>query len=251
MHKSQMDFINTVTTNFPLKFQGTHLEIGSEDINGNLRDVFQPSEYVGVDLGPGRNVTLICRGEEIDLPSDYFDSSFSGECFEHNMNYLSTFFNMIRMTKPGGIIAFTCASRFRMEHGTTASDGGSGAPSSVAAGNEYYKNLTAKHFKPAIREELFLEYKFYRNFSEQDLYFVGIKKRSGDVISLKQEFDRMDLEISQLIKSMNKPFRVMKINAQLLKQALIRSALNNLYRNLSKGQLNTIKKVFNTGIVSK
>ena len=92
------------------------------------------------------------------------------------------------MTKPGGIVAFICDSRFRMEHGTTRSDGGTGAPKFVATGNEYYKNLVQKHFLPAIQENLFQSYKFYRNFSEQDLYFVGIKKTTADVQSLESRF---------------------------------------------------------------
>ena len=247
-HETQLSFINTVVTSFPEKFSGRHLEIGSEDINGSLRKVIKCSEYVGVDLGPGTNVTLIRRGEEVDFPSNYFDSSFSGECFEHNLNYLSTFFNMIRMTKPGGVVAFTCASRFRMEHGTTRSDGGKAAPSSVAAGNEYYKNLLQRHFLPAIQENLFQSYKFYRNFSEQDLYFVGIKKTTADVQSLESRFNLMDKEISLRVKRMNQPFRVVKINAQLLRMAVIRSGVNYLNRNLSDSKLNALKKLIKTGV---
>ena len=79
-HETQLQFITTVVTSFPEKFSGRHLKIGSEDINGSLRGVIKCSEYVGVDLGPGTNVTLIRRGEEVDFPSNYFDSSFSGEC---------------------------------------------------------------------------------------------------------------------------------------------------------------------------
>ena len=96
-HETQVQFINTVATSFPEKFSGRHLEIGSEDINGSLRGVIKCSEYVGVDLGPGTNVTPIRPGEEVDFASNHFDSSFSGECFEHNLNYLSTFFNRLNI----------------------------------------------------------------------------------------------------------------------------------------------------------
>lgn len=62
-HETQFKFISTVVKAFPEAFLGKHLEIGSEDINGNLRDLIKSSTYVGVDLGPGENVTLIGRGE--------------------------------------------------------------------------------------------------------------------------------------------------------------------------------------------
>lgn len=248
-HQSQLEFITTVVSAFPEKFSGKHLEIGSEDINGTLENIIKCNEYVGVDLRPGKNVTLVGRGEEIDLPSGYFDSVLSGECFEHNRNYLSSLFNMIRMTKPGGIVVFTCASRFRMEHGTTRSDGGSGAPSSVAAGNEYYLNLVEKHFRPVIREELFSNYKFYRNFSEQDIYFIGIKKTKSSDSSLESRFELMNLEISQQIKRMNKFSRIFRINMQLLKMAIIRLTINYLYRNFSNSKLNILKKLLKRGVV--
>jgi len=153
------------------------------------------------------------------------------------------------MTKPGGIVVFTCASRFRMEHGTTASDGGSGAPSSVATGNEYYKNLIARHFKPATDEGVFLKYKFYRNFAEQDIYFVGIKKTASDVRKLETRFNQMDKDVSRLVKQINQPSRVVKINLQLLRMAVIRSGINFLYRNFSKKQLNSIKSAIKRGVV--
>lgn len=243
MHHAQVEFIKTVTNAFPEWFAGRVLEVGSEDINGNLKEVFAPLLYVGVDLSPGKNVTMIGRGENIDFQTGLFDAVFSGECFEHNLNYLSTFFNMIRMTKPGGIIAFTCASRFRMEHGTTRSDGGAGAPSSVSTGNEYYKNLTSKHFKHAVHEGHFLVHRFYRNFAEQDLYFVGIKKSGSDIDSLLRRFISLDDEITKIVRQMNQPRRVARVNWQLLTMAITRSLINFLYRNFSRDTLNMLRSL--------
>lgn len=177
---------------------------------------------------------MIGRGENLDLKTNSFDAVFSGECFEHNLNYLSTFFNMIRMTKLGGVVAFTCASRFRMEHGTTRSDGGTGAPSSVLTGNEYYKNLTSKHFKHAVREDYFLIHRLYRNFAEQDLYFVGIKKSGSDIDSLLKRFSNLDKEIYKIIRQMNQPRRVARVNWCLHKMAITRSLINFLYRHFSR-----------------
>jgi SAM-dependent methyltransferase len=248
-HSAQLLFMTAVVNAFPELFSGLHIEIGSQDINGNLRDLIKCNEYVGVDLGPAENVTWVGRGEAVDFPSDWFDSSFSGECFEHNLNYLSTFFNMIRMTKPGGIIAFTCASRFRMEHGTTSSDGGTGAPLSVAAGNEYYRNLTSKHFKPAIDEKLFLQYRFYRNFSEQNLYFVGIKNTTIGIRELETRFYAMDLEIQNLVSSLNRPGRVIKTNISLLKMSIMRSTIKVLHRTFSPNQIHFLKKIITRNIV--
>jgi hypothetical protein len=59
-HKSQIDFVSGVKTQFPEFFEGGRvLEIGSLDINGSVRDFFvNCEEYVGCDLGEGKALTL-------------------------------------------------------------------------------------------------------------------------------------------------------------------------------------------------
>jgi len=47
------------------------VELGSQDVNGSFREVLPEScSYVGVDLEPGKNVDLVCRGTHIALPDE-------------------------------------------------------------------------------------------------------------------------------------------------------------------------------------
>jgi SAM-dependent methyltransferase len=208
-HAAQQEFISIIVSQFPSHFAGRVLDIGSLDINGDITHQFTATEYVGVDIGPGNNVNLVARGEELELPSGYFDVVISGECFEHNPAWKSTFANMVRMTKPGGLIVMTCASTLRTEHGTTRSDFGAGAPLAVDQGYEYYRNLAPRHLRAIIDESLFLNYKIFQNWAESDLYFFGIKSNSSSQIS--EEFETTTIRLKGLLKSFNQPKRVIKI----------------------------------------
>jgi SAM-dependent methyltransferase len=208
-HPAQQKFIALAVANFPDLFQGKVLDVGSLDITGDITHQFDAQEYVGVDIGPGKNVTKVARGEELDLSSGYFDVSISGECFEHNPAWKSTFLNMVRMTKPGGLVVMTCASTFRTEHGTSRSDFGTGAPLSVSAGFEYYKNLTPRDLKLVIDECLFSNYSIYQNWAESDLYFIGLK--AGSHPDSLAKFSNLITESKTLLKELNKPARIVKL----------------------------------------
>ncbi len=61
------------------------LEIGSLDVNGNIRNLFNFSkEYVGIDLEKGPNVDLVLNGIDIYKLNKIFDIIISCECFEHS-----------------------------------------------------------------------------------------------------------------------------------------------------------------------
>ena len=115
-HTDQIQFFQQVIQHFPGFFSGKVIDIGSNDINGGPHKYVNASEYVGVDLGPGTNVNLVSRGEEVQLPSGYFDVAMSSECFEHAPTWRAILLNMIRMTRPGGLVAFSCATTGRPEH---------------------------------------------------------------------------------------------------------------------------------------
>ena len=60
------------------------LEIGSLDVNGNIRNLFDfTNEYTGIDLEKGPNVDLVLNGTNIDELNKNFDIIISCECFEH------------------------------------------------------------------------------------------------------------------------------------------------------------------------
>lgn len=174
-HNEQRDFFLTVRKMFPHNFEGKWvLEVGSLNVNGTVRDFFTDCHYVGIDVGPGPGVDGVANGATVDFPTDKFDTTISAECFEHNPDWLETFLNMIRMTKPGGLLTFSCAGEGRPEHGTTRSDKGS-SPLTVDLGWEHYRNLTPNDFTRILPMDfLFTEWKFSVNEKSCDTYFWGI-----------------------------------------------------------------------------
>lgn len=174
-HREQMQFCTYVKNKFLEKFENCRvLDIGSLDINGNNRFLFSGDfEYVGVDIGEGKNVDIICRGHE--YKSDVlFDVVMSTECFEHDEFYDLTLQNMYLHLKPEGVFLFTCATTGRKEHGTKRT-----SPEDAPFVTDYYKNVTEKDVREVLNiEELFSDFQFIsRTTAPHDLYFWGIKKR--------------------------------------------------------------------------
>jgi len=175
-HSQQRDFFRVVKNNNPQAFTGVEvLEIGSLNINGTVRDFFDSTRYIGADVADGRDVDVVCNGENLDYPDNSFDVAVSAECFEHNPEWVATFRNMWRMSKK--YVLMTCASEGRAEHGTTRSDPGS---SPLTLSWDYYRNLTEQDFRAEFNlDEMFTDYYFQYNPDSCDLYFYGEKKANA------------------------------------------------------------------------
>lgn len=176
-HRAQIDYFEKVKKLYPVFFNsGKVLEVGSLNINGTIRNLFDVEEYIGIDLEEGSCVDIVSSGQDFDYPNDYFDFSVSSECFEHNPYWKETFLNMCRMTKSGGLVSFSCASLGRPEHGTSKTRP-EDSPFTVDAGWDYYKNLSEKDFENNIDlKDIFETYEFEYNPVDFDLYFYGLKK---------------------------------------------------------------------------
>lgn len=180
-HKEQQDFCKRVKELYPESFKNKKvLDIGSLDINGNNRFLFNDCDITGLDLAEGKNVDVICLAHEYDAPDETFDTIISTEVFEHDMFYPQTLKNIMRMLKSGGLFLFTCATDERAEHGTLRSDGGFSSPLTIQyeGWENYYKNLSKEDVLNEIPATLFSSYKFEYNAAEikRDIYFYGIKK---------------------------------------------------------------------------
>lgn len=173
-HKQQLDFVEALKGTFPDSFKNQKvLEVGSLNINGTVRIFFEDCDYLGIDVGPGPGVDLVCKGEDLDHPDNTYDTVVSTECFEHTPAWLEIFKNMTRMAKSGGLVFFTCASTSRPEHGTRRT-----TPQDAPLLNwDYYRNITEEDFTSALDfDSMFSVYKFFYNSESYDLYFFGIKK---------------------------------------------------------------------------
>lgn len=169
-HPSQMEFVQRVKGRFPHYFvKRKVLEIGSLDINGSVRQFFDDCGYIGVDLGEGKGVDLVAKGEELLFPAKYFDVTISCECFEHNPEWVKTFNNMVRMTS--GLVIMTCATTGRPEHGTRRT-----SPQDAPFCGDYYQNLTEADIVNNCDMSRFSQYEFSTSSSPADLYFWGLIK---------------------------------------------------------------------------
>ena len=172
-HREQIEYMLIVKQKFPEKFKNCRvLDIGSLDLNGNNRYLFENYKYIGVDVGYGENVDVVCRGHEF-IDNQKFDIVISTECLEHDEFWEKTLQNMVRLTKPNGLMLLSCATTGRPEHGTTAT-----SPADSPFTNEYYRNLTVNDVDFAIKtQNNFKQYEFKTITSPScDLYFWGIKK---------------------------------------------------------------------------
>lgn len=175
-HPEQAHFCKSVKENYPEFFNGVNvLDIGSLDINGNNRYLFENYKYIGVDIGPGKNVDIVSKGHEFDNPYP-FDVVISTECFEHDIHWKETIKNCVRLTRPGGLFIFTCATDGRQEHGTSRTTP-QDSPFTFTEFNDYYMNLNENHIRSIEGFiESFEKYGFSVNNGTKDLYFWGIKK---------------------------------------------------------------------------
>lgn len=177
-HLQQQVFCRSVKAIFPEFFcEKLVIDIGSLDINGNNQEYFENCQFMGIDIAQGRNVDLVSKGHELQLPNESIDTIISTECFEHDQYYDQTIKNCYRMLKPGGLFVFTCATTGRPEHGTrrtTPQD----APflQTDMEWSDYYKNLTEADVRAVLDvDKSFSVYEFSTNETSHDLYFYGIK----------------------------------------------------------------------------
>lgn len=216
MHKEQLMFVNLLNRHFVSGGIGKPniLEIGSYDVNGSIRSIFEAESYVGVDLMCGPGVDVVASGHEISLEYESYDLAISCECFEHNPYWRETFINMIRHTKKDGIIAISCGSKGRREHGTKRTEPNE-SPGTQNVGLDYYKNLTEKDFVKNIElKKYFKKTLFYYSSSHRDLYFVGFMPLS------KIDDNSIDLFINE-VKSIDK-----KVENRTVVRRLISSIYN-------------------------
>lgn len=174
-HVQQFFYVNSVKQFLPEYFNKARvLEIGSLNLNGSIRQFFQDCDYVGLDVGEGRDVDVVCPGEHYGAPAESFDVVVSCEAMEHNPGWRVTWLNMLRLLKPGGLMMMTCATTGRRQHGTAEFLPGD-SPLTVGMQQNYYRNLVAEDFIGLAQlPAWFKEHGFHTDYAVHDLYFFGV-----------------------------------------------------------------------------
>lgn len=173
-HPEQRHFFEQIACLYPKLFEkaDTILEIGSQDINGSIRDFFtQATNYIGLDIGMAPGVDWVVPGELIELPDQWADISISTECFEHTASWPKILINMIRITREDGLVILTMAGDGRGTHGTIDSDVDS-SPFTTS----YYANIGIDDMVEKIKfGYYFKSHGFIVNSKAKDTYFWGIR----------------------------------------------------------------------------
>lgn len=193
MHPEARNFTLFVKSQLPEFFTNKKvLDVGSGDINGNNRFLFDNCEYDGNDVFAASNVTIVSKTSALPFGPETFDTIISTECFEHDPEYSESFQKILSMLKPGGLFLFTCASTGRWEHGTRRTSPGEsyGTIGNVEGWTDYYKNLTFDDLKNSININAFSQYEHHYHSRACDLYFWGIKN-VGTVYNVKTYNDHL------------------------------------------------------------
>lgn len=188
-HPAQKKFCKYVRSLYPQFFKRVNvIDVGSQDINGNNRYLFNKSYYVGIDIHAGFNVDIVGRAHEvIDAilpkleinyvwnphltriePTDQFDTIISTEALEHDKYIDRTLISMYNKLKPGGLMLITAGGDGRHEHGTADH-----FPELSPGTNDYYKNVSNKDFSDIVPASAFSVY--YLAQVDKDFQFYGIK----------------------------------------------------------------------------
>lgn len=174
-HREALEFFGLVAAaNLDRLSEASVCEIGSYDVNGSIRRCFLGAKaHIGIDVVAGPGVDVVSLGHEFNAPDGQFDLVVSAECLEHDPHWRSTVTNMVRLTRPGGVVAISCASTGRVEHGTRRTRMQDSPGSAVLA--DHYKNISYSELTSLVSSiGKFEKTLLVNNRFSCDLYFAGI-----------------------------------------------------------------------------
>ena len=200
------------------------LDVGSGDINGNNRFLFDNCEYDGNDVIQANNVTIVSKTKDLPFQDNTFDTIISTECFEHDPEYRESFSKIYKMLKPDGLFCFTCASTGRYEHGTrrTSPTDSYGTIGQLEDMSDYYKNLTHVDLNEVLNlNKLFSAWDTYYNAESKDLYFVGVKVGTSKTPVLDKYINNCVVNTLSSASVSNNGWVIIGIEGQLMTQVEI------------------------------
>lgn len=116
MHPTAMQncqsFFDAYTASFASRAHVKVIEIGSQNVNGTLRDTCPNHfEYIGVDFQDAKGVDLVLQDPYL-LPfeNESIDVVLSSSCFEHSEMFWLVFLEILRVLKPNGLFYLNAPS---------------------------------------------------------------------------------------------------------------------------------------------
>jgi len=103
MHSSSVGHMSNFVANYLQGKNGKVVDVGSRDVNGNYRGLFNAFDYVGVDIVSGLNVDVVLKANYVwPFEDDSIDCIVSGQAFEHIYSPEKVMKEIARTLKPGG-----------------------------------------------------------------------------------------------------------------------------------------------------
>lgn len=130
MHDEAREFVETVARG--RQFHRV-VEFGSRDINGGVRDLFDATDYIGLDIAPGPGVDVVADAADWSTRKKV-DAVVCCEVLEHTGRWREIVANAARILAPGSTLIVTAACDPRAPH--SAHDG-----RPLTDGSEHYVNV--------------------------------------------------------------------------------------------------------------
>jgi len=142
MHAEAYEYVTKAAAQVPHAGEAV-LEIGSIDINGNVRSLFaDAARYVGIDRIAGPGVDVVTDARDYD-GEQQFAVVVCCEVLEHESEPLAIINCAWRALKAGGALILTCASTNRKPH----SADGSEHPHE----GEFYRNIEPDELRALLK----------------------------------------------------------------------------------------------------
>ncbi len=107
MHKTVYDWVASQVAKYGLA--GKHvLEVGSLDVNGSIRNLFDPNHFIGIDFREGPGVDFVMNAHDLrHWRAGSFELVITTEMLEHDDEFWTSMSEMGRVLMPGGHLILT------------------------------------------------------------------------------------------------------------------------------------------------
>lgn len=113
MHQNSLSLMAEFIQAYELKNRtGSVLDVGSYDVNGTYKPLWQGWDYLGIDVAAGPNVDRVIPTSGIWDLQRLFDVVISGQTLEHCRNPFTLSSTMAKHVKPGGLVCWIAPAQW-------------------------------------------------------------------------------------------------------------------------------------------